>query len=160
MQFAGVASRENCSKQNLLAAQRKRCVDAEIAGGSTWLQTVMARKPGLQWLGLLLLVLPVFHGKPGVYSNKFNKTCRYAAYNISASLFQNGQEGGRYLSCSKQHMQQHTELLRSVLSWLLTPHSAVQALLSLHPWSLVWWSISTASHGKPALGLEKMWTSS
>jgi hypothetical protein len=28
-----------------------------------------------------------------VYNNRFNKTCRYAAYNISAELFINGIDG-------------------------------------------------------------------
>lgn len=46
------------------------------------------------WCALLLLFVQVTHQAPTVYNNKFNKTCRYAAYNISAELFINGIDGG------------------------------------------------------------------
>lgn len=65
------------------------------------------------WLALVLFVLPVFQGKPGIYKNKFNKTCRYAARNISAALFKNGIDDGeswQLLHWSGVHLDHGLEL--------------------------------------------------
>lgn len=75
----------------------------------------MRSSPGLAiWL-VYLMLLPHSQSKPAVYNNRFNKTCKYAAFNVSKELFVNGLDGETTTQFSQQSCSTYGSIFHALL---------------------------------------------